>query len=280
MERSPGLDLEQNREASRSVRHPNHPDDVTERTPPEVVQDRSRSLRSSEIRAMSDIGKFRIVDVDDLGRFAYRGNGAEMTQDIQSLRSKGLIEERTFYRAHRQLRRVVTLTENGHRTLRNSGQVPHGQQLHYGFVKTRDIDHDADLYKVYQKEADDIQRQGGKVTKIRLDCELNSTMARERFAARKRPKAQKQAWLQASAEQHGLSIKSGTVSLPDIQIEYETVEGTIAHENLELVSEHYGRDAICSKAEAGFKVYVRSGDSNRVRRALNDSGSIDRILSI
>ncbi len=280
MERSPGLDLEQNREASRSVRRPNHPDDVTERRPPEVDQDRPRSLRSSEIRAMSDIGKFRIVDEDDLRRFAYRGNGEEMTQDIQSLRSKGLIEERTFYRAHRQLRRIATLTENGQRTLRNSGQVPQGQQLHYGFVKTRDIDHDADLYKVFQKEAEDIQRQGGKVTKIRLDSELNSTMARERFAARKLPKAQKRAWLQAAAEQHGLSIKAGTVSLPDIQIEYETVEGTIAHENLELVSEHYGRDAICSKADAGFKVYVRSGDSNRVRRALNDSGSIDRILSI
>ena len=214
---------------------------------------------------MSDIGKLRMVDVADLGTFAYRGNGEQMAQDIQSLRSKGLIEERTFYRAHRQLRRVVTLTENGQRALRNSGQVPDGQQLHCGFVKTRDIDHDADLYKVYQKEVVEIQRQGGKVTMVRLDCELKSTVARDRFAASRLPKTQKQAWLKASAEQHGLSIKAGTVSVPDIQIEYETVEGTIGYENLELVSEHYRGDAIRSKADAGFKVYARTGDSNRVQ---------------
>ena len=278
MDRSPNLDIEQ---YGKTPSGRSHAEGCNRSVPaPDRAQDLPRSLRSSEIRAMSDIGKFRMVDVTDLSTFAYRGNGEQLTLDMQSLRAKGLIEERTFYRAHRPLRRVVTLTEDGQRALRKSGQVPDGQQLHYGFMRTRDIDHDADLYKVYQKEVEEIQRQGGKVTMVRLDCELKCTVGRDRFAANRLPKTQKQASLKASAEQHGLSIKAGTVSVPDIQIEYETVEGAIGYANLELVSEHYRGDSIRSKADAGFKVYARTGDSNRVKRALNDSGSIERILSI
>jgi 3-deoxy-D-arabino-heptulosonate 7-phosphate (DAHP) synthase class II len=82
------------------------------------------------------------------------------------------------------------------------------------------------------------------------------------------------------ALQHGLTINGGTIQLPDIQIDYETPEGTIAHANLELVSKNYRGDAIRSKAGAGFKVYARAGDSNRVKRALQDSAAVEELLSI
>lgn len=244
------------------------------------AQDRSYSLRNSEIRAMSDIGKFRTVDIKDLVRFAYQDDEARMTQDIRSLRSQGLIQEKTIYRAHREPRRILTLTEQGQRILRKGGQVPDDQRLYHGFVKPREIDHDADLYKVYQKEAADIERQGGKPIKVRLDFELKGAVGRDREAAGKLPEAQRQAWLKAVSEQHGLSIKGGTIQLPDIQIEYETAEGTLAHANIELVSENYRGDAIRSKAGAGFKVYARVGDANRVKRALQDTGAVEEILSI
>ena len=54
------------------------------------TQDRSYSLRSSEIRAMSEIGKFRTVDIKDLVRFAYQDDDERMNQDIRSLRSQGI----------------------------------------------------------------------------------------------------------------------------------------------------------------------------------------------
>jgi hypothetical protein len=127
---------------------------------------------------------------------------------------------------------------------------------------------------------DDIQRQGGKVTKVRLDFELKGAVNREREGALKLPEGQRRAWLKTVAEQHGLTIKGGTIQLPDIQIDYETPEGTIAHANIELVSENYRGDAIRSKAGAGFKVYARVGDSNRVKRALQDTGAVEEILSI
>ena len=229
---------------------------------------------------MSDIGKFRTVDIKDLVRFAYQDDAARMAQEIRSLRSQGLIQEKTIYRAHRQPRRILTLTKQGQRLLRRDGHVPGDQWLYHGFVKPREIDHDADLYKVYQKEAADIERQGGKPIKVRLDSELKGAVNRDREAAGRLPEGQKQPWLKAVAEQHGLTIKGGTIQFPDIQIEYETAEGTLAHANIELVSENYRGDAIRSKAGAGFKVYARVGDANRVKRALQDTGAVEEILSI
>jgi DNA-binding PadR family transcriptional regulator len=250
-----------------------------ERRTRNIIQDRY-SLRSSEIRGMSDIGKFRTVDTADLMRFAYQDDEARMNQDIHSLRSQRLIEERRIYQAHRKPRRVLTLTEQGQRILRKGRHVPDDQWLYHGFVKLREIDHDADLYKVYQKEVDDIQRQGCKVTRVRLDFELKGAVNRGREAAGKLPQGQRPAWLKTVAVQHGLTIKAGTIQLPDIQIDYETPEGTIAHANLELVSKNYRGDAIRSKAGAGFKVYARAGDSNRVKRALQDTGAVEELLSI
>jgi hypothetical protein len=244
------------------------------------TQERSYALRNSEIRAMSDIGKFRTVDLKDLVRFVYQDDETRMTQDIRSLRSQGLIEEKTIYRAHQHPRRILTLTEHGQRILRKGGHVPDDQRLYHGFVKPREIDHDVDLYKVYQKEAGEIQRQGGKLTKVRLDFELKGAVNHDKESVGKLPEGRKQVSLKAVAELHGLSIKGGTIQLPDIQIEYETAEGTLAHANIELVSENYRGDAIRSKAGAGFKVYARVGDANRVKRALQDSGAVEEILSI
>lgn len=252
----------------------------SERRTQHNAQDRSYFLRGSELRAMADIGTFRTVDTKDLVRFAYQDDDARMNQDLRSLRSQGLIEERTLYRAHRKPRRMLTLTKQGQRLLRKGRHIPDDQRLYHGFVKRREIDHDADLYKVYQREVDDIQRQGGKVTRVRLDFELKGAVNREKEAAVTLPEGQRRAWLKTVAERHGLTIKGGTIQLPDIQIDYETAEGTMARANIELVSENYRGAAIRSKAGAGFKVYARAGDSNRVKRALQDTGAVEEILSI
>jgi DNA-binding PadR family transcriptional regulator len=256
------------------------PERTTKRRTRHNALDRSHSLRSSEIRAMCDIGKFRTVDIKDLARFAYQNSDTRMAQGIRRLRSQGLIQERTIYRAHRQPRRILTLTEQGQRLLRKGSHVPDEQRLYYGFLRLKETDHDTDLYKVYQKEAEEIQKEGGRLTKVRLDFELKGAVNRARDAAGKLPEGQRQAWLKAVTGQLGLSIKGGAIQLPDMQIEYETAEGTLAQANIELVTENYRGDAIRSKAAAGFKVYARVEDSSRVNRALENSGAVEEILSI
>jgi len=82
------------------------------------------------------------------------------------------------------------------------------------------------------------------------------------------------------AEKQGLRIDGGTIHLPDVQIEYETRERAIEKQNLELLSRNYREADIRGKAAAGFKIYARSADANRVRRALHDTGMVREVLSV
>jgi len=241
---------------------------------------RTYSLRSSEIAAMRDIGTFRTVDVRDLGRFVYGGDEARLRYDLASLRAQRLVEEKNLFRAHRSARKLVTLTAEGERLVRKASGLPEDQRIYHGFVKPKELDHDADLYKVYQKAAEEVREKGGKLMRVRLDFELKESINRAKEAARHLSGDKRQRLLTAVAEEHGLSIDDTTIHLPDIQVEYETRDGGVERQNLELLSRNYREDGIRGKAAAGFKIYARSGDANRVRRALHDTGMIREVLSV
>jgi DNA-binding PadR family transcriptional regulator len=245
-------------------------------------EDRGRiySLRSSEMKAMTDIGRFRAVDVRDLARFVYKGDSARMKNDLGNLRKQGLIEEKTLLRAHKPTRRMVTLTEQGHRMVKKGGAVAPEQKIYHGFVKPKELDHDADLYKVYQKAAQKIEETGGKPVRIRLDLELKESINQAKEAAGQLPEQMRERFLGAVAHEHGLTADRTTIHLPDVQVEYQTPDGRIERENLELVSRNYREQGIRGKAAAGFSMYARAGDSARVRRALRDSGLIREVLSL
>jgi hypothetical protein len=241
---------------------------------------RTYSLRSSEIDAMKDIGTFRAVDVRDLARFVYGGDEARLKYDLESLRAQGLVEERTFFRAHKTARKLVTLSAEGQRIVRKASGFPEEQKLYHGFVKPKELDHDADLYKVYQKAAEQIRAKNGKPTRVRLDFELKESINRAKEAAGHLSEDERRGLLATVAQEQGLTLDDGTIHLPDIQVEYETREGGIERQNLELVSRNYREEGIRGKAAAGFKIYARSGDSNRIRRALHDTGMVREVLSV
>ncbi len=229
---------------------------------------------------MRDIGTFRAVDVRDLARFVYGGNEARLKHDLESLRAQGLVEEKTFFRAHRSARKLVTLTAEGQRIVGKASGLPKEQRIYHGFVKPKELDHDADLYKVYQKAAEEIHEKDGKPMRVRLDFELKESINRAKEAAGRLPEDERRRFLAAVAEEHGLTIDGATIHLPDIQVEYETREGEVERQNLELLSRNYREEGIRGKAAAGFKIYARSGDANRVRRALHDTGMIREVLSV
>jgi DNA-binding PadR family transcriptional regulator len=203
-----------------------------------------------------------------------------MKCDLENLRTQGLVEEKTVFRAHKSARKIVTLTEQGHRVVKKASALPEGQRVYHGFVKPRELDHDADLYKVYQKAVKEIEEKGGKRVRVRLDFELKESINRAKEAAGHFPENMRSQWLTAVAEEHGLTIDGTTIHLPDIQVEYETQDGRAERENLELLSRNYREEGIRSKAAAGFKIYARTGDTSRIRRALQDSGLVRQVLSI
>ena len=229
---------------------------------------------------MRDIGTFRIVDVQDLAQFVYGGDEARLKYDLGSLRAQGLVEEKTLFRAHKSARKLVALTAEGQRIVRKASGLPEDQRIYHGFVKPKEHDHDADLYKVYQKAAEEIRERGGKPTRVKLDFELKESINRAKEAAGRLPESERRRLLAAGAEEHGLTIDDTTIHLPDIQVEYETRDGGIERQNLELLSRNYREDGIRGKAAAGFKIYARSGDASRVRRALHDSGMVQEVLSV
>jgi hypothetical protein len=230
--------------------------------------------------AMSDIGRFRTIDIADLQRFIYGGDASRMTRDLQSLRSQGLVDEKTLFRAHNPARRVVTLTATAHRIVRKTNFLPRDQRIYHGFVKVREINHDADLYRVYQQAAAKVREAGGKPLRVRLDFELTAMVQREKQAGKGLSETQQQARLHALAERQGLVLNGTTLHVPDVQLEYESRDQEVERENLELVSENYRSAGIRSKAASGFTLYARGNDAARVRRALPDSHSVERILSI
>jgi hypothetical protein len=243
-------------------------------------QDRTYSLRRREIIAMTDIGTFRTVDIRDLSRFAYGDNEAAMNYDLGELRAQGLVEEKTVPQAHKEARNVVALTERGHQILRKASGLRKDQAIYHGYVKAREINHDADLYKVYQQAAEEIRERGGKPVRVRLDFELKAAIQRERNALKDRAESERRERLEAFAKEHGLTISETVIRVPDVQVEYETRDGELERTNLELVSENYRTEGIRGKAESGFTIYARGGDTTRVRRALHDTHTVERILSI
>src|SRR5258708_39315018 len=78
----------------------------------------------------------------------------------------------------------ISLTAEGHRIVRKASGLPEEQRLYQGFVKPKELDHDADLYKVYQKAAEEVREKGGKLMRVRLDFELKESINRAKEAAR------------------------------------------------------------------------------------------------
>lgn len=241
---------------------------------------RTYSLRRSEIEAMAEMGRFRAVDIRDLARFVYHGDGPRMKRDLENLRQQGLVEERAVLRAHKPARKMVTLTRQGYEVLRRTGELPEDQRAYYGFVKPKELDHDADLYRVYQKAVEEIEKRGGRPVRVRLDFELKESINRAREEAGRLPEEMRERWLAAVAEEHGLRADGTTIHLPDLQVEYEASDGRIERENLELLSRNYREDGIRGKAAAGFTVYARASEASRLRRALQDTGLMREVFSI
>ena len=133
------------------------------------VRDRAYLLRDSEMHSLKEIGKFRVIAVRDLAKHAYGGDRERMQKDIRGLARQSLLTDKTIEIAQKKTLRVVTLTKAGHRLLKKTNQLPDDQPIYHGLVKPREVKHDADLYRLYHKEAARIERSGGRPVRVLLD---------------------------------------------------------------------------------------------------------------
>jgi hypothetical protein len=230
------------------------------------------------MHSLKEIGRFRVVPVTDLAKYAYSGDRERMEKDIRDLARQSLLTDKTVEISQKKTLRVVTLTKAGHRLLKRTNQLPDGQPIYHGLVKPCEVKHDADLYRLYQKEAARIERAGGKPVRVLLDYELKRNLNRD--LALLGPDKDNQDRKSQVAEKHHLQVVNGKIPVPDMRVEYETPELELRHVDLELATRDYRPRAMAEKASAGFSLYGRSEDVSRLRRVLDEREITARILTL
>lgn len=238
----------------------------------ESVPDRPGERRDREVYRIADrergtlmeIGRFRTIAVQDLANHRYGGSSAHLRDDLQSLLALGLVQRRTALIANgRQKLAVLVLTKAGKRAVERT-RTDAGQAVYAGFVKPNEVAHDAAIYRMFHKEAERIQAEGGTVKRVVLDYELKRNVYSPLAKARQEAPhdyARRQAEI---ARDNGLKVVCGRIPLPDLRIEYETATGEMTRVDLELATHHYHGSHLRTKADAGFKMY---GDAAAVSRS-------------
>ena len=239
---------------------------------------RTYAIRTSEIESLTEIGKFRAVASEDLEEFQYHGDKDRMRPDVASLIRQGLIVEKSIPHSDTSPRRLLTLTKKGHQFLWSTGAVPRNQATYYGFAKHREAHHAADLYRLYHKAAEKIDREGGKNQRVVLDFELKKRVFHD--LAKLGPEKHSAESKREIAEKHGLQLVRGKIPLPDLRIEYEGRDGDMARVDLELATEHYRGSNLAEKVRAGFSLYARAQDAPGLRRVLDQKELTAEILSL
>jgi len=245
----------------------------------EEVPERSYEVSESQAKTMADVGAFRTIALSDLTRVRYAGNEKLALQEINNLLRQKLLR-RSISQPDRAV--YLTLTPEGHRFLlaRNGQDADENQVFYHGFVKTRETEHDATIYQLYQKEAENITRSGGKVTRVILDFELKKSINRKLARLSSLPEDEQAERKSEVANEHGLTVVKGRIQIPDLRLEYEDRDHNQAKVDLELATGHYRHASMAAKSSAGFKIYASASDAVRLRPAMADPEIMQEIFSL
>jgi hypothetical protein len=245
--------------------------------------DRSRtySLRDSDIYTMSEVGKFRVVAKNDLAEFAYNGDRDRMENDVESLTRQGLAKVTPIADIEYNPRQVVTLTKEGHKLLSRGNVLPRSQAIYHGLKKPREANHDADLYRLYHKVADQIASQGGRVIRVQLDYEMKEELY-SRLARASQDTARNPRTLRKEvAKDYHLKVVEGKIPIPDLRVEFvRKIDNEIQRRDLELATDHYRPQGLSEKARAGFQIYAKPGETERLRRIRDERELTTAILRL
>ena len=244
-------------------------------------------LSATQLNLLRDVGRFRTVETSDLAAVRYEGQRAVLDGDLRELEAQGLLKRLNLRQGPRAPNlTVVVLTRTGKNALsvRDERDRPEGirprQAYFAGFVKPKEVRHDAAVYRMFQAECARLTRQGASVRRVILDYELKARIYKPLAKARARATPDFTKLQLDVAQANGLKVIRGKIPLPDLRIEYETGSGESGHVDLELATDHYHAGAMATKAQAGFRFYAAFGSAAKLSRALQERDITVAILAL
>ena len=186
---------------------------------------------------------------------------------------------------------VVTLTKDGKELARHVNPVKTGQRLYHGLVKPREVEHDAQIYRAYLKEAARIESSGGTNLRIKLDYELKSQIQKAIYVEQKsHPDRDIAEIKQQVAKQFELPFVDGGIQIPNARIEHNFGPGQpqdvdpgsrTGHVDIEVLTAAYSPGHLRGKAQTGFKVYASAADRASLTSRLEDDHHLmERVLEL
>lgn len=253
-----------------------------------AIDIRGVRLRSEERQLLAEAGRFRVLNLKDVERFIYQDDGRGMRTDLEYLRERGLVSIDSVAPRNdgrwlpRRRIEVVTLTKDGERLAHEVGGLPQGQRLYHGLVKPREVEHDAQVYRAYLKEAERIGKAGGGNFRVELDFELKSKVQKAIHAAHKAdPGRDMDAIKREVADQNQLPYVRNKIEIPDARIHYDVDQGSrAAFSDVEVVTAAYRPAHMRAKSQAGFRVYASASDRSRLATVEDEQHMLDWVMDL
>ncbi len=256
----------------------------------EIIRDRDReyTLRGSESRTLATVGAFRVVSTRDLRDHNDRPADPRLG-DLRHLREQRLVDT---VRVPGSRDVAVALTKDGRSLLdhhRHTDRDGDGRQTFYAGVKReRELEHDIQVYRAYEREAERLQERGARIDRVVLDYELKRDYQRwlhERDRDHPdydghpdRDAREIEEW----ALEHDLPYFDEQLHFPDVRIEYEELDGRHDHVDVEVLTVHYRGAHGAAAARSGFSSYrggsVRIGGRSGGRGGGRCGGLAEELL--
>ncbi len=227
----------------------------------ELVHDRGREymLRGSETRTLATVGAFRVVSSRDLRDHHDRPLDPR-SGDLRHLREQGLVET---VRVPGSREHAVALTKAGrslleHHRDRDQG---HRQTFWNGLKRERELEHDLQVYRAYERQAERLAERGARIERVILDYDLKREY-QTWLHGRDRDRADYDGHPDRTDEEirdwaldHDLPYFNDEVHIPDLRIDYQEADGRWDHDDIEVTTEHYRGAHAASVARSGFSCY-------------------------
>ena len=223
-----------------------------------LERDRVYDLNGEDSRMLAAVGAFSVVTERDLG--SRDDDALDCRNDsLEHLIDEGLV--RTVPLDGHD--RGVTLTDRGRDLLeanRRDRDDDRHQEFYAGVNRPRELSHDAQLYRAYQRAEKQLRDEGVEVRRVVLEQDLKREYQsflqehnRDRPDSDGRPDRDAREIAQWALE-HELPYFDDQVYFPDFRIEYD-LDGREGHRDIEVLTPHYRGAHAASRERAGFTCF-------------------------